>query len=169
MPAHNKTIESNTRPFIVLFIFVALCVNCGQGEVEDIHLSGQNRSLETDVCEGDFDLDGDVDGADAATFKSDFGRSSFNNPCTALNPCYGDFDCDGDVDGTDAMLFKTDFGRSEYSISCTSDNLCNGDFDCDHDVDGTDAMLFKVDFGRSIFSNPCPVCELGDWCSYPLP
>ena len=32
------------------------------------------------------------------------------------------------------------------------------------DVDGTDAALFKTDFGRSGFNNPCPDCEVGDWC-----
>jgi len=32
-------------------------------------------------CEGNFDLDQDVDGTSAALFKSDFGRSGFNNPC----------------------------------------------------------------------------------------
>jgi hypothetical protein len=32
-------------------------------------------------CEGNFDADQDVDGTDAATFKSDFGRSPFKNPC----------------------------------------------------------------------------------------
>ena len=38
-------------------------------------------------CEGNFDCDQDVDGTDAATFKSDFGRSSFQNPCSSLNDC----------------------------------------------------------------------------------
>lgn len=37
-------------------------------------------------CEGDFDCDCDVDGSDAAGFKSDFGRSGFNFPCP---PCLG--------------------------------------------------------------------------------
>ena len=37
--------------------------------------------LAQDACEGNFDCDGDVDGTDAAVFKSDFGRSGFNNPC----------------------------------------------------------------------------------------
>ena len=32
-------------------------------------------------CEGNFDLDYDVDGTSAAVFKQDFGRSGFNNPC----------------------------------------------------------------------------------------
>src|SRR5210317_1250043 len=34
-----------------------------------------------DACEGNFDCDQDVDGTDAAVFKSDFGRSAFANPC----------------------------------------------------------------------------------------
>jgi hypothetical protein len=34
-----------------------------------------------DYCEGNFDGDVDVDGTDAAVFKSDFGRSAFKNPC----------------------------------------------------------------------------------------
>ena len=42
-----------------------------------------------DPCEGNFDCDQDVDGTDAAVFKSDFGRSSFSNPCPTCqdNPC----------------------------------------------------------------------------------
>ena len=43
-------------------------------------------------CEGNFDCDQDVDGTDAAVFKADFGRSSFNRPCTPPDPCVGDFD-----------------------------------------------------------------------------
>ena len=37
-------------------------------------------------CEGNFDFDEDVDGSDAAVFKSDFGRSPFSNPCP-VSPC----------------------------------------------------------------------------------
>jgi len=37
-------------------------------------------------CEGDFNCDCDVDGSDAAVFKSDFGRSPFFFPCP---PCQG--------------------------------------------------------------------------------
>jgi hypothetical protein len=39
-----------------------------------------------DVCEGNFDYDYDVDGSDAFTFKTDFGRSSISNPCPS-SPC----------------------------------------------------------------------------------
>ena len=35
-------------------------------------------------CEGNFDCDNDCDGTDAFTFKKDFERSTFLNPCP---PC----------------------------------------------------------------------------------
>lgn len=69
-------------------------------------------------CEGNFDCDIDCDGTDAASFKTDFGRSTFDDPCVFLNPCNGDFDCDSDSDGTDAATFKADFGRSTFSNPC---------------------------------------------------
>ena len=69
-------------------------------------------------CEGNFDCDEDCDGTDAATFKADFGRSIFSNPCETGNTCNGDFDCDGDCDGTDAAGFKVDFGRSSFNNPC---------------------------------------------------
>ncbi len=71
-------------------------------------------------CEGNFNCseDDDCDGSDAATFKIDFGRSIFKDPCTNELICNGDFDCDVDVDGTDAALFKSDFGRSSFSNPC---------------------------------------------------
>ena len=38
-------------------------------------------ALAQDFCEGNFDYDQDVDGTDAFTFKTDFGRSSILYPC----------------------------------------------------------------------------------------
>ena len=70
------------------------------------------------ACEGDFDCDGDLDGTDAAAFKSDFGRSEYNFPCSNDDPCNGDFDCDGDVDGTDTSLLSSDFGRGPFQNPC---------------------------------------------------
>ncbi len=71
-------------------------------------------------CEGNFSCsaDHDVDGTDAFTFKTDFGRSTILHPCIAGDTCNGDFSCDGDVDGTDAFLFKSDFGRSSILNPC---------------------------------------------------
>lgn len=90
---------------------------CSMTQEDSYPPEGNNLGDACD-CEGNFDCDQDVDGSDAQFFKSDFGRSGFNNPCTDANPCYGDFDCDGDVDGSDAQIFKTDFGRSNFSNPC---------------------------------------------------
>ena len=89
--------------------------NAGQ---EDNYPPQQNDLGDACDCEGDFDCDADCDGTDAATFKLDFGRSPFSNPCTSSSTCNGDFDCDVDVDGTDAALFKIDFGRSIFINPC---------------------------------------------------
>jgi hypothetical protein len=69
-------------------------------------------------CEGNFNIDVDVDGGDAATFKADFGRGGLNRPCTNGDPCKGDFTCDGNVSGSDAALFKSDFGRNSLNSPC---------------------------------------------------
>ena len=79
-------------------------------------------------CEGNFDGDDDVDGSDAIMFKTDFGRSTYFNPCDTDTICNGDIDCDGDVDGSDAMIFKQDYGRSQFSEPCppcTVEQWCN--------------------------------------------
>jgi hypothetical protein len=69
-------------------------------------------------CEGNFDGNVTVDGLDAATFKSDYGRSGIKRPCITIDPCHGDFICNGNVDGLDAALFKSDFGRSGIKNPC---------------------------------------------------
>jgi hypothetical protein len=94
--------------------------------------------LAQDVCEGDFDCDGDQDGTDAAVFKIHFGRGEFTNPCEVDDPCYGDFDEDGDADGTDAATFKLDFGRSEFVTPCPA---------CDRPI----GVLFVVHGGMTTF------------------
>ena len=81
---------------------------------------GSAASTSACDCEGNFDMDSDIDGSDAAQFKIDFGRSSLNNPCTNTASCNGDFDCDEDVDGTDAALIKEDFGRNPFHNPCSS-------------------------------------------------
>lgn len=91
--------------------------NTGQ---EDYYPQTGNNCGNACECEGDFDSDHDVDGTDAAAFKSDFGRSTWERPCTAVDTCSGDFMCDSGVDGSDAAVFKSDFGRSAYSNACSS-------------------------------------------------
>jgi hypothetical protein len=81
-------------------------------------LAQTSTTTSISCCEGDFDCDGDQDGADASAFKADFGRSLILNPCTNETPCNGDFSCNGSVDGTDGAVFKTDFGRSPFKNPC---------------------------------------------------
>jgi hypothetical protein len=45
-----------------------------------------NATVSINYCEGDFDYDRDVDGTDAAVFKSDFGRSGVINACPVDGP-----------------------------------------------------------------------------------
>lgn len=65
-------------------------------------------------CEGDFDGDGGVDGADLAVFAAEFGRTNCCEPDT--EKCAGDFDADCDVDGGDLSVFAADFGRSDCPL-----------------------------------------------------
>ena len=69
-------------------------------------------------CEGNFDCDQDVDGADTTLFVADLGRSVWYLECTSEATCNGDFDCDGDVDGDDTTLFINDLGRSVWFDPC---------------------------------------------------
>ena len=89
---------------------------------EDTRPPGGNGIGDACECEGDFDCDGDVDETDAASFKSDSGRSLADNPCTNENPCRGDFDCDGDVDSNDNIIFNEDFGRIPSNNPCPACN-----------------------------------------------
>jgi hypothetical protein len=77
-----------------------------QGAGYDI---GADEYIISSPCQGDFDLDQDVDGSDLATFAGDFGRTN----CFNLPACEGDFDSDGDVDGSDLAIFAADFGRTD--------------------------------------------------------
>jgi hypothetical protein len=69
-------------------------------------------------CEANFDCDQDVDAVDVTAFLADFGRSTFFNPCTNVDPCDGDFLCDVDVDADDVTKFLEDFGRSQFFNPC---------------------------------------------------
>jgi hypothetical protein len=93
----------------------------------------------------------------------------------AQDICESDFDCNGAVDANDTSAFLQEFGRSVFCgangvgflcISCTNETPCPSDFDCNGNVDATDVVIFLEDFGRNQFNNPCPVCEVGDWCVY---
>jgi len=60
-------------------------------------------------CEGDFNHDGIVDGADLAMFAKNYNHSGCSQDC------YGDFYKDGDVDSDDLAIFAEDFGRDDCS------------------------------------------------------
>ena len=96
------------------------CPNTSNEDQLDQYPPGGNGIGDACECEGNFNCseDDDCDGSNAADFKADFGRSSFNRPCTDEDPCNGDFLCRGQVDGSDAALFKSDFGRSSFSNPC---------------------------------------------------
>ncbi|MCB2173529.1 DUF1565 domain-containing protein [archaeon] len=84
-------------------------------------------------CQGDNDLDGDVDGADLAAYGPDVTASEVagaaahfgKTDCLDMDECLGDFDNDGDTDGEDLctlilnpflldpMSFSGFFGKSE--------------------------------------------------------
>ena len=70
---------------------------------------GVTTSWPEDLCEGNFDHDGDVDGSDLAVFAADFGRTD----CDEGEECEGDFDNDDDVDGSDLAVFAAEFGRTD--------------------------------------------------------
>ena len=94
------------------------CPEVYNPDQEDSCPPGGNGIGDACECEGDFYCDNDVDGSDGRIFKADYCRSSYNNPCTSIDPCTGDFDCDGDIDGSDGRIFKADFGRSLYNNPC---------------------------------------------------
>jgi hypothetical protein len=60
-------------------------------DISDWAPNGDGNKADTDAatdityCEGNFDGDQDVDGGDAAKFKSNFGRSQYSNPCPKAN------------------------------------------------------------------------------------
>ena len=68
-------------------------------------------------CEGDFDCDGDVDKDDIREFLLDFGRGTYNDPCTN-DWCNGDINCDGTVASDDVIKMLEDFGRNLYNNPC---------------------------------------------------
>jgi hypothetical protein len=125
------------RPVIILAAAAALMVL----------LVASLATAQSDICEGNFDCDKDVDASDAAAFKNDFGRSAMMNPCSNLLPCDGDFNCDKDVDSSDASAFEQDFGRSSMLNPCTS---CVPAAWCDYPVTSstTSTCTIEIVYGR---------------------
>ena len=87
-----------------------------------------------DICEGNFDGDQDVDGTDAAVFKSDFGSNQYNEPCPSTTTTtittggcpYGMVDC-GDK-CVDPMTDEDYCGASGDCLggtTCGDGEVCN--------------------------------------------
>ncbi len=119
----------------------------------------------------DDDLDGIPDQDDNCPDTPNPGQEDTyppgGNNCGDACECEGDFNCDGNVNAADAGLISGGFERrTKLSNPCTNENPCCGDFDCDGDVDKDDKAIFYADFGRSKNNNPCPPCEVEEWCSY---
>jgi hypothetical protein len=60
---------------------------------------------------GDFDADGDVDGADFVAWQSNFPKLS------GATLAQGDADGDGDVDGADFVVWQTNFPSSGTTLN----------------------------------------------------
>jgi hypothetical protein len=98
-----------------------VCDNCpstSNTDQEDTYPPGGNNIGDACDCECDFDCSGRVDANDVTAFLGDFGRSTFNNPCTNATPCNGDVDCNANVDALDVNIFLEDFGRSQFNKPC---------------------------------------------------
>ena len=96
---------------------------CGTGgycsmNQEDTYPPQGNGIGDACDCEADFDCSGGVDAADITSFLTDFGRSTFFNPCTNSEPCNGDFDCNVNVDAADVTGLMEDFGRNQFNNPC---------------------------------------------------
>ena len=75
--------------FLLLTFFVALVLLLAFFSANPISnfwnkLTG--KQIVSDLCEADFDCDGDVDEIDSTKFNEEFGRNLYNNPCTLENP-----------------------------------------------------------------------------------
>ena len=105
-------------------------MECGEGgfcskNQEDTYPPQGNDIGDACDCECDFNCDGDVDADDVTAFLGDFGRSTFNNPCTNADPCNGDVDCNVNVDANDVNKFLEDFGRSQFNNPCPACSVGN--------------------------------------------
>jgi hypothetical protein len=73
------------------------------GQYDEIRIGNSWLSVTRDPLPGDFDGDGDVDGADFVAWQTNFPKAS------GATLAQGDADGDGDVDGADFVIWQTNF------------------------------------------------------------
>jgi len=80
-----------------------------KGELYFAHRALSNGTIYqiVDMCEGDLDADGDVDGVDAAVYAADF------EPAICNGMCPNDLNDDQIVDSNDVKALADDFGRTD--------------------------------------------------------
>jgi hypothetical protein len=72
-------------------------------DADQVSFSGVDVSVDSGLVPGDFDGDGDVDGADFVAWQTNFPTAS------GATLADGDADGDGDVDGADFVVWQTNF------------------------------------------------------------
>jgi hypothetical protein len=96
-------IETLTIPIDVTIPLVGIVPQL-PGEIGYLKLTGQLVATATLTPHpGDFDVDGDVDGADFVAWQTNFPKG------TGATLAQGDGDADGDVDGADFVIWQTNF------------------------------------------------------------
>jgi hypothetical protein len=142
---------------------------CGDGGFCSMNQEDTNEDGIGDacyLCECDFDCSGGVDATDVGAFLVDFGRSTFNNPCTNSVPCNGDSNCDGNVDALDVDKFLEDFGRSQFNNPCPACEVSNwclyeGDPFIKEYSDSGCLGMTQGEYSSSAFDE----CNIEDWAT----
>lgn len=94
------TFNSTGSPHVGLPLKISLVASADQVAWDDIAL---DASPAPTAHAGDFDSDGDVDGADFVAWQTNFPKA------TGATLAQGDADADGDVDGADFVVWQTNF------------------------------------------------------------
>jgi len=132
-------------------------------------LSIWRTALATPPPWADFDVDGDIDGADFLLWQRGLGHSgpsttadlgdadhSFSvdaidltywSATFAAQPPWADFDLDADIDGADFLTWQRRLGASGPGVS-----RADGDANHDFDVDGGDVLVWRATFGRKLLA-----------------
>ena len=93
-----------------------------------------------DYCEGDFDNDLDQDGTDASVFKSDFGRSSFNDPCPQPE-CPTVQELQQQIDELKALLANVTRVGNDITFSGVNVHIVDGSGTTGDDVNGLGNLI----------------------------